>query len=106
MKVRFKTLRFLILLWKFDRRDHHTLGDMDSKVKSMYLQLYQREWSQAYAHQKHGGVTKNIAHGNLLNIILVGSEITDDISFTLLVTYLGKTKCFKFLKIRRNLISA
>lgn len=58
-----------------NRRDHHTLGDMDSKVKSMYLQLYQREWSQAYAHQKHGGVAKNTAHGNLLNIILVGSEI-------------------------------
>lgn len=95
MKVRFKTLRFFILLWKFDRRDHHTLGDMDSKVKSMYLQLYQREWSQAYAHQKHGGVAKNIAHGNLLNIILVGSEITDDISFTLLVYIIVYTAFIK-----------
>lgn len=63
-------------------RDHHTLGDTDSKVKSMYLQLYQREWSQAYAHQKHGGVAKNTAHGNLLNIILLSfsqcREIADE----------------------------
>lgn len=63
-------------------RDHHSLGDTDSKVKSMYLQLYQREWSQAYAHQKHGGMAKNIAHGNLLNIILLSfsqcREIADD----------------------------
>nr|XP_022345273.1 uncharacterized protein LOC111137871 [Crassostrea virginica] len=50
-------------------RDHYTLGDTDRKIKSIYLQLYQREWNQAYAHQKHAGVSKETAHGNLLTIV-------------------------------------
>lgn len=52
-------------------RDHYTLGDTDRKIKSIYLQLYQREWNQAYAHQKHAGVSKETAHGNLLTIVQV-----------------------------------
>lgn len=52
-------------------RDHNTLGDTDRKIKSIYLQLYQREWNQAYAHQKHAGVSKETAHGNLLTIVQV-----------------------------------
>ncbi|XP_056006143.1 uncharacterized protein LOC125659607 isoform X2 [Ostrea edulis] len=50
-------------------RDHYTLGETENKMRSLYTQLYQKEWSQAYAYQTRKGVEKTVAHGNLLSII-------------------------------------
>ncbi|XP_062604882.1 uncharacterized protein LOC134266681, partial [Saccostrea cucullata] len=61
-------------------RDHHTLGESENNMRSMYTQLYQKEWSQTYAYQMQEGVEKTVAHGNLLNILQLSFSQCRDIA--------------------------